>query len=383
MKKKICWLLIVILAVFCVPTFAEDGQLIATNENLDSELIAEKEEKVDNGFIADEDVTLTNPFNTTTFVAGNNVEMNSEVDGANFVAGNNVKVSSVQDYLFTAGNNVVVDGVSSKDAFIVGNKVEIKSSMTRDLYVAGTDIVINSTMTRNIYAGGDRIVINAYIDGDLKVASENITVGEETVITGKLLYPKTAKITIDKAAQVNMTETYEGDYEEVEVTPTDIVSGFIISYVGLLIVAFILLAINKKFFKAIEKTERNAASVVKTMAIGFGTLILVPIAAIFALVTVVGIPLTIIALLLYGICIYLSAIPTAYFVGGWIMKDNKPNEYLLLALSLLALSILKVIPGIGGLIGFASLIFGLGFFATHIICIEKEKGKEKEKTTKK
>ena len=372
MKKKICLLLIVILALVCVPTFAE--------ELLDEELIATKDSgKVDNGVVVKDEVQLKKTFNTTTFVAGNNVEMYSEVDGLNFVAGNNVKVSSIQDYLFTAGNQVVLEGVSSKDTFVAGNSIEIRSSIVRDLYVAASTIKLESTMTRNVYLGGDKIIVNSYIDGDLKVAADDITIGEETVITGKLLYPKEAKINISDGAQVTTTETYTGDYEEVESTPKDVVTGFIVSYVGLLIVAFILLAVHKKFFAAIKKEEKDPANIIKTMAIGFGVLVVLPIAAIIALITVVGIPLSIISLLLYGICIYLSPIPTAFFVGNWIMKDNKPNEYLLLALSLLALLILKVLPFVGGLVGFVSLIFGLGFFATFVINSTKEKEKPAKK----
>ncbi len=372
MKKKICLLLIVILAVVCVPTFAE--------ELLDEELIAPKDNKVDNGFVVKDEVQLKKSFNTSTFVAGNNVEMYSEVDGLNFVAGNNVKVSSIQDYLFAAGNSVALEGVSAKDVFAAGSSVEITSSMVRDIYAAASTVKIESSMSRNVYVGGDKVVINSYIDGDVKVAADNITIGEEAVITGKLLYPKEATINIDDSAQVNTTETYTGSAEEVESTPKDVVSEFIISYVGLLIVAFILLAVHKKFFKAIEKEDKDPASIIKTMAIGFGVLVVLPIAAIIGLVTVVGIPVSIIALLLYGICIYLSPIPTAFFVGNWIMKDNKPNEYLLLALSLLALLILKVLPFVGGLVGFVSLIFGLGFFATFVINSSKEK---ETKTAKK
>jgi len=358
MKKKICLLLIVILAVVCVPTFAEDENKVEENNS---------------GFIAEDEALVQQSFGKTTFVVGNSVDMSSEVDGLNFVAGNNINLSSHQDYLFTAGNNLNLNGVSAKDIFVAGNEIKMDSANVRDVYVAGSKIEIKTSMLRNLYAGGDKVEIDSYIDGNVKISSENIKIGDQTVITGKLVYPKGAKIEISDGAMVENTETYVVDTVDTEeLTFADRVSNFIITYVGLLIVALILFTINRRLFKAIEKEERDPATIFKTLAIGLGILVVVPIAAILALITVVGIPLTILSLILYGVCIYLSAIPTSYYVGKWVTKGKKFNDYLLISAALLVYYIIRLIPVVGGLVSFISLIFGLGFFGTYIIKSSKE-----------
>ena len=360
MKKKIALLLIILLTIVCVPVFAEG-------------------EKTENGFYFNQEVNLKKSFDTTTFVAGNNVKMSSEVNGINFVAGNNVTLSSEQDYLFTAGNSIVLERVSAKDVFVAGNNIQVNDSSIRDLYAAGSVIVINSNIDRNVRVGGERVVINSTIDGDVYLASDDIEIGEDAVIVGRLSYPEEASIKIAETSTIGEKKTYETNSgTSVEVTTKDLIIEFITSFAGLLVVAFILLAIHKPLFKSLRKEKQDPSNVAKSMAIGFGILIGVPICAIIGLITVIGMPLSIIGLILYGVAIYLSPIPTAFFVGNWIMKDKKLNEYLLLACSLLALQILKVIPAIGGLVGFLSLILGLGLFVNFIIVTAQDKKEAKK-----
>ena len=59
-------------------------------------------------------------------------------------------------------------------------------------------------------------------------------------------------------------------------------------------------------------------------------------------------------------------IPTAYYFGNWAFKKTIKNKYLLLAVSLFILAVIKLIPFLGGLVGFLSLYFGLGMWMIQI-----------------
>ena len=341
MKKKIFVLIMAIFVVIAVPVFA----------------------KTDNGFVADEEVSLKKEFNTTTFVAGNNIKMSSTVDGLNFVAGNNIRLSSSQDYLFTAGNNINLEGVTAKDVFIAGNVLNVESSTIRDLYAVGTSIRIESPIARNLYCGGDKITINSTVEGNVKLAADDIRIGKEAVILGTLEYPEDAEISISESAEIGKTKTY-ATTSSVQITTTwiDLLMGILMNFLSLLLIAFILLTMNKKLFKNIQKQEKTVSDFLKKMLIGFAILVLVPMASIIVMLTIIGLPLSIITLLLYGILIYLSTIVSAYYIAHWILGKNKYNEYLVLSIALLILTLAKLIPVIGGLISFASLLLGLGLF---------------------
>ena len=328
--------------------------------------------KTTEGFYADESLTLNKEIGTTTFAAGNNVNVSSKIDGISFIAGNNVTLSGNHDYLFTAGNNIVATEITTKDAFIAGNVIKINACNIRDLYVAGETVTIDSNIGRNIYAGGNKVIINGTIEGNVTLGAEEIVIGKETVIKGTLKYPEDSKIDLQEGSKVESIEKYEVEDINVEVSAVSIIQERIISFVSILLIALILLALNKDVFKKIAELEKSASFILKNTCIGFGYLLLIPIVAIIALITVIGIPLSIISLLIYGIMIYLSVIATSYYLGNWILKDKINNEYLLLTVSLLAIYILKLIPIIGGLVSFISLCLGLSIYINLIISKTKQ-----------
>ena len=344
MKKRLILLFIVLLSVVAIPVFA----------------------KGEEGFFAGDNLNLIEKIPTTSFVAGNHVEMSSEVDGINFVAGNNIALSSSQDYLFVAGNNIQLENISAKDVFVAGSSIQVNTSTIRDLYAAAQTVRIDSNISRNAYIGGDTVVINSTIEGNVNVAADDIRIGKEAVIHGVLKYPEKAKISISESAVVSETKTYKTKEISVQKTFKTMVTEFLVGFLSLLFIAFILLFTNTKFFKRMDVEEKSVGYFFKTALVGIGFLVLAPIVAILVMITVIGIPFSIISLFLYGILVYISMIPTAYYLGKWILDGKLENKYLLLGVSLLVLSIAKEIPWIGGLVSLFSLVFGLGMFVNQM-----------------
>ena len=340
MKKKIFLILVLIISLIVVPVGAK------SKENL----------------IASDNTKVSKSIGATSFVAGNSVDVSSEIDGAAFIAGNNVSVSSMQDYLFTAGNSITVNGVTTKDAFIAGSTINIQSSSIRDLYAAAGEIRIDSDISRNAYLGGNKVIINGKINGDVEVSAEDITIGEEAEITGTINYPENANINISKTAKVANKTTYKVAEVSKEASIISTIKARLIAFLSMLLIGILLMAFNKKIFTKISKIKKDIGVFAKDVGIGFIFLAVVPFAAIILLCTVIGIPLSIISLLIYGIMIYLSVIPTAYYLGNVFLKKHIKNEFLMFTVALFVIYVLKMIPGIGGLIGFISLCFGLGVY---------------------
>ena len=339
MKKRLWFVLIVLLAVISVPVFAEEN------------------------FEAGNNVEVKENKEATSFIAGNIVDLNSEIDGVGFIAGNIVTVSSSQDYLFAAGNNVTVNKASGKDMFIAGNSLMIKDTVVRDLYMAGTTLKIDTRVSRNLYAAGDSIYINSEIDGDVYLASEQIKLGENAIITGTLKYPEDAKMTIAESAIVGKKKTYKGDTTSNHMSILDgIIIPTIIAYISMLLIAFVLMFLNKKLYDKFTKINKENKDLLKHLGIGFVGLIMIPTAAVLVMITIIGFPLSIIALIIYSILIYLSVIPTAYVLGTKFLKDKIKNKYLLLAVSLLIIYLLKAIPLLGGIVELLIICLGLGIY---------------------
>jgi hypothetical protein len=102
-------------------------------------------------------------------------------------------------------------------------------------------------------------------------------------------------------------------------------------------------------------------------SVGWGALIVfvAPIAAVAVCFTIIGIPLGLIALALYGIALYLAQIPVGLFIGRWIISrfrvvESKAIMVGALAIGLAILKLLSLIPYFGVVVGVAVVIFGLG-----------------------
>jgi len=109
-------------------------------------------------------------------------------------------------------------------------------------------------------------------------------------------------------------------------------------------------------------------------SLGWGALLLfaTPIACIIVMITVIGLPLGLIALALWGIGIYLSQIPVALTLGRLILKREEASlsrgpmiGYL--ALGLFILYLLNWIPVLGFFIGLMTVLFGMGSLITACI----------------
>ena len=317
--------------------------------------------KGDSNFQAGDNLNVKESINATSFIAGNNIEVTSKIDGAGFIAGNNLKLSSKQDILFAAGNVINVENVETKDAFIAGSSITITESEIRDLYVAGDSIRIDSDIKRNAYLGGNSITINGTINGNANISAENIEIGKDAIINGTLTYDEDSTIHIEEGAQVGKTEIVKNNNTvKVEVNPASIILEKLFSYVTMLVTGLVLIVLNQKVMKKIAKMKSDSGTIAKMVGFGFLFLIITPIVSIILLCTIIGIPLSIISLLLYGILIYLSIIPTSYYLGNILLKEKMENEHFIFTVSLLIIYLLKMIPVIGGLISFLSLCLGLG-----------------------
>ncbi len=338
MKRKILLLVTILLVMLCIPVYAEENVGIK------------------------EFVSLDGVKESTTFSMGNSIESVANVDGINFIFGNNIFVSGENDYLFVAGNTVRLAKLSTKDAFVTGTAIVVSQSNIRDLYAAAQVVKITSEISRNVYVGCDELIIDSPVNGDVYVSADKITIGSNANISGTLKYPKNADISISKAATVNKTKTYKNKEATTKFSIKNFIIKFMISFLSITLIAFVLLFVKEKMFKNIEKMDKKFSSILKTILLGIAFIILIPLIVILLMCSTIGFSLSVIIILLYGILCYISGIPTAYYFGNLAFKGKIKNKYLLLALSLFIICILRKIPYVGIAVTIISLCFGLGLY---------------------
>ncbi|MBR2833708.1 MAG: hypothetical protein IKE75_04720 [Bacilli bacterium] len=316
----------------------------------------------------DNDVVLDHNYNSSVAAAGQSISVNGNVKGVSATAGNAIKLNGISDYAFVAGNDINVNGTINNDAFIAGNIITFEEDavVKRDTVIAGSDVEISGNFDRNVSVYAGKVTVKgAVVKGNLKIYSENITVDKLSNVSGTLYYPEDSNYKASKESHIANTQKTPAIQTEDEENYFATLTSKIWSFLGLaLIFAAMSLFFPQIFDKINDKYEKfEVSEAVEVFTKGLVVLILVPVVALLLCITMIGIPLGIVLLILYGLSLYLTTIFTSYLVGYkiWQKVFNKEAHVLLFGLiGLFVILILELIPGVRTLVAIVSVLVGLG-----------------------
>ena len=340
MKKKIIIILMFLLLIPIVSVYAGKNDN-STNEASTAEL---KE-------------------NNSIFLAGDDVSTTKDIAGILFMAGNVLNSNNYIEYGMLAGNDIFISGEIEKDLFVAGNviKIDKTASIGRDVYIAGSNVTIDTDVPGNVYIYGDKINLNGDIAGDVYLGANTINFGDDIKIAGKIKYNDDATVNNFKEDNVGSYETYEIDDEE---SWLDILKSKLIYCLTLIVTGGIIHLLFKKLYNKIPK-DIEGMKLLKKLFVGFVFLIIVPIISVLLFISSVGLPLGIIALLIYGIMIYLSQIVSSTVIGHNVLTKlckEKENPLLSIIIGSVLFVLLTSIPYVGTALFMVFMLIGLGLF---------------------
>jgi hypothetical protein len=135
--------------------------------------------------------------------------------------------------------------------------------------------------------------------------------------------------------------------------------------VGLMVLAALIAA-------ALPSASRRMAQELRarpwiTPLVGLVALTTIPIAAVLVMITIIGIPVGVLALMAYAALLLLGYVWIAVVVGAMLLDRVKPETAARTAarvgaavLAMLALAILVRVPYLGGLVKLSALVVGVG-----------------------
>lgn len=325
-------------------------------------------------FKTGENIKVEEELDGTAFIAGEKVDLNNKINGIVFVAGSELNINFNQNYIFGAGSTVNIKNNIEKDAFIVGEKVLIDENVTlgRDAYIFTDTLTIKGTVDRNIYVYGTTVNIEGNINGNIVVSALELNIDKDAQVVGTLKYNEDASI--EGLRKDIEPKTYKISTNNM--TFKEYITNFISSYIHITLLSIVLVFVCESLFKkSLKETEDiNTKKVAILCGKGFLILIGVPIIAMMLLFSGVFVSVGVIGAILYGILIYISNIFTAYFLATIldrkIFKKNL-NSYLLMIIGLFIIYVLGMIPVIGGLISFISMLLGIGITGNMLLEMKK------------
>lgn len=330
---------------------------------------------------------------------GGVVNVVGTVNGDVIAMGGTVNIEgSVTGDVNVTGGNVMVSGTVGDDLRVMGGTVTVTGNITDDVMTCGGTISFSEKST----IGGDFLAAGGMIDLGSKVAGKAIINAGSVVVSGSVALTseinagtisitKTAKLSkLTYSSQRDLIEQSGAVIAEKDRKPwqgVDPKAGMAAMVVGLMVAKLLAVATWVLFAVIIilvfRKMLKETAEVVEkkfwmSVGVGFMMLLVVPVAALLAMFTIIGIPIAVMALLLWGMAVYVSGIVASFIFGRWLLKmtvKKEPNVWLSFLVGIVLYQIIVNIPVIGPVAFILALVVGLG--APVMLCIGRKQTKKK------
>jgi cytoskeletal protein CcmA (bactofilin family) len=251
-----------------------------------------------------------------------------------------------------------VNGSFSGDRVVITGPVTIASGETADdVVVIDGPVAVAGRVRGDLVVVSGRLRVSGTVAGDVVAVSERATLAPGARIGGDLIYG-------DERPVVSPGATVAGDVDRVSVGEITDPVGFIGAAavwiavsVSALVFGLLLLWLAPRALEAAFGAARTSLGA----TIGWGLLLFfgLPILAVIALVTLVGIPLGV-ALLLALVPLYAIGYTTSAWLLGRRLVGPPRGRVLAFLAGLAILRVLAIIPIVGGIVWFAATVVGLG-----------------------
>jgi len=323
--------------------------------------------------------------NDDMFLTGGTVWIDGTVNGDVFAFADEVLVNgTINGNLITGANTVEVRGVVTGTVLGAGNRIYVSGRVDRSLVTAGSDIYIDGAATvghtwlgagdrlalkgnvgRAVHVAGAHLTANGHISRELEAYVGDLRIDANAVVEGPVTYYSNRQASIDSGARTGPVTYHEVEYGSVNVPRMWTGWSFLwraFRFAGFLLVSLGLLALfpslRNRFPDLLKRHPWQAPLA------GFLSLLLVPIAVVVLLLTVVGIPLSLLTMLLFPVLIYGGQILVSWTVGRLLGDTVEQLRNLswpvLFLIGALLTSVVVAVPGFGWLFGLTALVYGLG-----------------------
>lgn len=304
-----------------------------------------------------EDIVISERVRDDLYVAGGTVTVNAPIMGDLIVAGGTIIVNdTVSQDILVAGGNITLNGYVGDDVRCAGGSITVSNRIAGDLITTGGKIRLakNSVVAGDLLSTGGQVTVGGVVQGSIKNASGQFTldgrVGEDleckggeitingtvdgtSVLAARTITLGAGALFKDDVRYWNKDESldFNSSLEGGRATFDSSLAveegkwhylGFasflmVLWYLGMALVMMII--IHYLF----SLTFRNAANTVRNASLksfGFGFLFLagVPILAVVAFVTIIGLPVGIVLILGYVILLVLATVIVSLLISNWI-----------------------------------------------------------------
>jgi hypothetical protein len=318
--------------------------------------------------------------NSDLFAMGDHVRVEGTVDGDVYTFGEQVEISGhvtgdvicfcqslrvggqVDGNIRGFANNVTVSGTVNRNVtdFCELFTLEPSGKIGHSLTVFSKSLTVDGGVGRDVLAFFGNGSISGSIGGELRARGENLSIADSASIAGP------AKYTGDRSANVAPGAKLASPLEYTKWEHRSSTERGTSYYVWRVIWAAAYILFGLVLISVLPMFSREATGNVDNVGASFGLGVLVgfavPIAALIACVTVVGLLVGLSALFLWYASLYFAQIIVGTAVGQWILGRAQDTWGLIgrMVVGLVLLRACMTLPYIGGWLKLVVVVWGIG-----------------------
>jgi len=305
------------------------GEIVTIDGTIDGDLIVGAERR---------EVEVDGIVEGTVVGMGERVNLSGRVDGAVMLAGDRVTImdgARLGRDVTVFGEGVRIAGRAARDVTFAGDWIEVRGEIARDLHVLAADRLALLDSAR----------IGRDVRARLMGGSDEIEQAPGSVVSGE--------ITVSRDSLIH--DHYLAHYKK----PSFYIM-LLIGAAGAFVFGLFIYVLDPRFFEA---DPPDARGFVRSLGIGFVVLLSGPVAIALLGLTVVGIPVAVLALFFLISAVYTSYVIVAGLIGQAVLTP--PGSGIgsfapSLLVGVLILSAIAALPFVGLAVRILAVLFGLG-----------------------
>ncbi len=371
MNKKLTKIVLISLAIF-VPLIS----FAATKNSSEAIFVAADETITGNLMGAAESIIIDGAISGDLIVAASSVTVNGRIEGDVIAIAESIVINGeVGGNVRVLGSYVNINGLVARNINVLGSEVLIgdTTKVGWDVLVAANSANINGNIDGSIDAYVQKIVINSKVAKDVNVkilkdgGDNNLVLANQAFINGNLNYSASQALLLadnNIAGQINFNQKEISNQNTLLIWFWGrIFSVLSLIFIGLIFV-FILRQETYNLLSIIEKKYLAAALT------GVIVLLTTPVVVIILLFTIIGLPLSLILLGLWGAGILLAKTLAAIFLGDVIIrrlfKNKTSHLFWSLLIGAIIISLLFSLPWFGWLFKIITICIALGSILLYV-----------------
>jgi len=374
MKRPLITALIILV---CMGSLAHAVRFATTNQFI----VPEGETYNEELWLLSDSIDISGVTRDEIFALSATTTLSGILESDVWIAGEQIVfVGEARQHVRFLGKTVRINAAIDKSLMAGANSVALHadSIIKGDATLLGETVLVEGKIRGNVRIIAQSVTINGQIGGNLHILAEDIVIMPNSEIGGNLTYTSSSDLVLDNKVILH-GELIKKNVESTQLPKKPksfnaIVTLQIFFYLCALIVALPFVGIFPRFTGRAVRILRQ--SMWKSMLVGVIAFCLIPMAAFFAMITVIGMPLSLIMLSLYGILLYLSKVIVALVIGGIILRRRGPQPFMrvftALSLGLIALYTITALPYVGVSLTLITMITGLGALILAIFSSQTE-----------